>query len=404
MIHLLLSFEGLRNFLICKSYYLPDMQMIRTSFLPAIMFLAAMFHSSCDSRRRILENQHPQEPSKPYPYYSEDIAFTNSKTGDLLAGTLTLPGKVGMYPAVVLITGSGPQNRDEEVSGGHKPFLVLADHLTKQGIAVLRFDDRGVGKSTGDFATASSMDFADDVESAVEYLKTRKEIQRSKIGLIGHSEGGTIAPIVASRSKDIDFITLLAAPGIRGDSIMLIQIGLIAKTLGLSESEIALAKTISREAYEIVRNTENDNERNAKLATLAENAFQSFPKKLMPPNITKEQFVSQQVAAVTTPWWIFFLRHNPASSLAKVTCPVLALNGERDMQVTPKENLTAIGNSLKNVNKRVTTKELPGLNHFFQECEECSPQEYAKLKQTFSPTALMEISTWILEITRSGSQ
>ncbi|MDR6803154.1 pimeloyl-ACP methyl ester carboxylesterase [Dyadobacter sp. BE34] len=364
------------------------------------MLLAAIFQDSCGSKENASGSNHPQEPSKPYPYYSEDIVFTNSKTGNLLAGTLTVPGKAGVYPATVLITGSGPQNRDEEVSGGHKPFLVLADHLTKQGIAVLRFDDRGVGKSTGDFAKASSMDFADDVESAVEYLKTRKEIDITKIGLIGHSEGGTIASMVAARSKDVDFITLLAAPGIRGDSIILIQIGLIAKALGLSQAEISRAKAISREAYHIVQNSVNDKERNAKLSTLAENAFQDYPKKLMPANITKEQFVSQQVAAVTTPWWIFFLKYDPVSSLAKVTCPVLALNGNKDVQVTPKENLTAIAGALKNVNNLVITKELPGLNHFFQECKECTPQEYAKLKQTFSPAALDEISTWILKTTR----
>lgn len=371
-----------------------------TRYSVVVLLLATIVLSRCNSRESTSENLHPQEPARPYPYHSEDIEFKNSKTGNLLAGTITLPGKTGVYPAVVLITGSGPQNRDEEVNGGHKPFLVLADHLTKKGLAVLRFDDRGVGKSTGDFSKALSMDFVDDVESAVEYLKTRKEIEVGKIGLIGHSEGGTIATIVASRSKDIDFIALLAAPGIRGDSIMLIQIGLVAKTMGLSESEIGRAKTISREAYQIVQNTGNAAERNVKLATLAEDAFRDFPKKLMPPNITKDEFVNQQVAAVTTPWWIFFLKYDPVSSLAKVTCPVLALNGARDMQVTPKENLTAISNSLRNLNDKVTAKEMPGLNHFFQECKECTPQEYARLKQTFSPMALDEISTWILEITR----
>lgn len=376
------------------------MQVIKVKALVALTVLAVFLLNNCNSRKGAFENKHPQEPSKPFPYHSEDVVFTNSKTSDVLAGTLTLPGDAGIYSAVVLITGSGPQNRDEEVNGGHKPFWVLADHLTRHGIAVLRFDDRGVGKSTGDFAKASSMDFADDVESAVEYLKTRKEIEMGKIGLIGHSEGGTIAAIVASRSKDVDFITLLAAPGIRGDSLMLIQIGLVAKTMGLSGPEIARAKVICRQAYQIVQNTEDAAARNAKLAASAENAFQSFPKKLMPANITKDEFVSQQVAAVTTPWWIFFLKYDPTTSLMKVTCPVLALNGDRDVQVTPKENLAAISNSLKHLKNTATTKELPGLNHFFQECKECSPQEYAKLGQTFSPKALDEISTWILEITK----
>ncbi|SEI51794.1 hypothetical protein SAMN05216327_102173 [Dyadobacter sp. SG02] len=383
-----------------EALYLFDMQTIKTALPVVLIFLAAIFLVSCNPQENTSQSKRPQEPQKPYPYYSEDVAFTNSKTGDVLAGTLTLPQKTGVFPAIVLITGSGPLNRDEEVGGGHKPFLVLADHLTRRGIAVLRFDDRGVGKSTGDFAKASSMDFADDVESAVEYLKTRKEIETDKIGLIGHSEGGTIAAIVASRSKDIDFITLLAAPGIRGDSVMLIQIGLVAKTMGLSDPEIAYAKDISRKAYQIVQNTEDAAERNTKLATLAENAFQDFPKKLMPPNISKDEFVSQQVASVTTPWWVFFLKYDPVLSMAKVTCPILALNGDRDVQVTSRENLAAIARSLRNLNDKVTTKEMPGLNHFFQECKECTPQEYAKLEQTFSPNALGEISTWILEITR----
>lgn len=376
------------------------MQTINEKLLGVLTFLTAIFLSSCNPQENTSQNRRPQEPTKPYPYYGEDVAFTNSKTGDVLAGTLTLPRKTGLYPAVVLITGSGPLNRDEEVGGGHKPFLVLADHLTRHGIAVLRFDDRGVGKSTGDFAKATSMDFADDVESAVEYLKTRKEIEASKIGLIGHSEGGTIAAIVASRSQDIDFITLLAAPGIRGDSIMLIQIGLMGNSIGLSKSEILQAKEMSSAAYKVVQSTENAEERNAKLTVLAENAFQNFPKKLMPANITKTQFVSEQVEAVTTPWWIFFLKYDPVSSLAKVTCPVLALNGDRDVQVTPKENLTAIANSLRNLNGKVTTREMPGLNHFFQECDECTMQEYAKLEQTFSPKALTEISSWVLKVTQ----
>ena len=179
----------------------------------------------------------PQEPTKPYPYYSEDVIFENKKDKITLAGTLTLPTKEGNYPVVVLITGSGPQNRDEELLG-HKPFLVLADYLTKNGIAVLRFDDRGIGESQGDFKTATSLDFASDVESAVNYLQTRKEINKKKIGLIGHSEGGIIAPMVAAKSKDIDFIVLLAGTGIPGGELMLLQKELIERASGANEADI----------------------------------------------------------------------------------------------------------------------------------------------------------------------
>ncbi|HAH58159.1 MAG TPA: alpha/beta hydrolase, partial [Bacteroidales bacterium] len=179
----------------------------------------------------------PQEPSKPYNYYSEEVTFQNTKANILLAGTLTLPEKEGNFPVVILITGSGPQNRDEELLG-HKPFLVIADYLTKNGIGVLRYDDRGVGQSTGDFKAATTADFATDVESAIEYLKTRKEVNVHKIGLIGHSEGGIIAPMVASASNDVSFIVLLAGTGIRGDKLLLLQQELIAKANGVSETEI----------------------------------------------------------------------------------------------------------------------------------------------------------------------
>mgnify|MGYP003645058677 CR=1 FL=1 len=175
-----------------------------------------------------LGSNRPQEPKKPFPYRSEDVIFENKQAEILLAGTLTMPEKEGTYPAVVLISGSGPQNRDAELMG-HKPFLVLSDYLTKKGIAVLRFDDRGTAASTGNFASATSVDFATDVASAVQYLQSRPEIDKSKIGLIGHSEGGIIAPMVAGGSDDIDFLVLLAGTGIRGDKLLLAQQRLIGE-------------------------------------------------------------------------------------------------------------------------------------------------------------------------------
>ena len=207
-----------------------------------------------DLTRGIIEKEvvrRSQEPAKPYPYYSEEITFQNNKDKILLAGTLTLPKKEGSFPVVILITGSGPQNRDEELMG-HKPFLVLSDYLTRNGIAVLRYDDRGVAQSKGDFKTATTVDFASDAESAIAYLKTRREIDSKKIGLIGHSEGGIIAPMVASQSKEVNFIVLLAGTGIRGDKLLLLQQELIAKASGTAESKIKHLKEINSKAFEIV--------------------------------------------------------------------------------------------------------------------------------------------------------
>jgi len=193
----------------------------------------------------------PQEPTKPYPYYEEEVTFENKPAGITLAGTLTLPTKEGVFPVVILITGSGPQNRDEELMG-HKPFLVISDFLTKNGIGVLRFDDRGVGSSKGDFKTATSFDFSTDVEAGVDYLLTRKDINKKKIGLMGHSEGGIIAPMVASRSKDIAFIVLLAGTGIPGDQLLLLQQELLGKESHISDDGLKKALTINKGAFEIV--------------------------------------------------------------------------------------------------------------------------------------------------------
>ena len=199
----------------------------------------------------------PQEPKEPYPYYTEDVTFQNEKANISLAGTLSLPKKEGVFPVVILITGSGPQNRNEELLG-HKSFLVLSDYFTKNGIAVLRYDDRGVGQSKGDFKTATSEDFATDVESAIAYLKTRKEINKKKIGLIGHSEGGTIAPMVAAKSKDVNFIVLLAGTGIKGDKLLLLQQEAIARVSGASEDEIKESAEINTKVVDII-NQSTDN-------------------------------------------------------------------------------------------------------------------------------------------------
>ncbi|WP_281239185.1 alpha/beta hydrolase family protein [Flavobacterium praedii] len=341
--------------------------------------------------RAIIEKKaiiRPQEPQKPYPYYTEEVLFENKIDKNVLAGTLSLPQKEGHFPAVILITGSGPQNRDEELLG-HKPFLVLADYLTKNGIAVLRFDDRGVAQSTGDYKTATTPDFAKDVQAGVDYLRTRKEIDKNRIGLMGHSEGGVIAPIVAGNSKDINFIVLLAGTGIRGDQLMLLQKEKIERQMGVPENEIQNGQEIFKGAYEmILTSPENDSNLKSKINSYFK---VQFGDKM------NEQQISGVTSQITSPWMVSFLKLDPSSALEKVKCPVLALNGDKDLQVPADVNIPAIKNALaKGGNKKVTTTIIPNLNHLFQECKTGLMDEYETIEQTFSPIALEEISKWIL--------
>ncbi|HOF65755.1 MAG TPA: alpha/beta fold hydrolase [Bacilli bacterium] len=342
----------------------------------------------------------PQEPTKPYPYHSEDINFENKKAGISLAGTLTLPKKEGVFPVVILISGSGPQNRDEELLG-HKPFLVLSDYLTKNGIAVFRYDDRGTALSKGDFKTATTADFATDVESAITYLKTRKEVNKKKIGLIGHSEGGLIAPMVASKSKDVAFIVLLAGTGIQGDKLLLMQQKLIGRASGVSEEDLQKSELTNRKAFDIVNKSTNLEQLNSDLTKFIKQELKDNPNSEKPAEMSDDDFVKLQVKQIATPWMQYFIKYNPAPALEKVKCPVLAINGEKDLQVPPKENLEAIKKALtKGGNKKVTTIEFPNLNHLFQECKTGSPDEYATIEQTFSPTAMTEILKWIKQQTK----
>ncbi|WP_082632149.1 alpha/beta hydrolase family protein [Algoriphagus resistens] len=343
----------------------------------------------------------PQEPSKPYSYYTEEITFKNNDSHVTLAGTLTLPSVAGNYPAVILISGSGAQNRDEEISG-HKPFLIIADHLTKLGIAVLRYDDRGIGKSSGSFKTATTADFASDVASAIEFLKTRKEIDKGNIGLIGHSEGGIVAPMVASNLKDVSFIVLLAGPGIEVMKVLLKQQELIARADGISESDIEkYILPIHEQAYRMISMSSDGRKLKTDLTRLIEQSYDNSPADLMPSEMSREEVVTTQSDKWSSEWFRNFLKYDPALILEKVTCPVLALNGEKDLVVTPKENLSGIINALKKGgNSSVTVKELSNLNHLFQNCETGSPAEYSGIEETFSPDALNEISDWILKQVR----
>ena len=343
------------------------------------------------------EVNRPQEPKAPYPYYTEDVIIKNDKAGITLAGTLTLPKKEGNYPAVILLTGSGPQNRDEELMG-HKPFLVLADHLTKNGIAVLRYDDRGVAESKGDFAGATIEDFATDAEAAFNYLKTRKEINSKKIGFAGHSEGGTVAPIVAANNKDVAFVVMMAGTAIPGDEILMLQNYMFGKADGMPEEELAKLGKINRKIYDAIKAEKDSKKLKANITEISNNDLKPLLISKGIPQDQVTQYINIQTEELTSPWFTHFITYDPALALEKVKCPVLAINGSKDLQVAAKPNLDAVKRAAeKSGNKKITVKELAGLNHLFQECETGTLAEYEKIEQTFSPVALNEISGWIVK-------
>jgi pimeloyl-ACP methyl ester carboxylesterase len=340
---------------------------------------------------QLLELVRPQNPTKPYPYKEEEITFANASAKLSLSATLTLPPGQGPFPASILLSDSGPLDRDESLVG-HRPFLVLADHLTRKGIAVLRFDKRGIGKSTGDYASATTEDFAADAQAAFAYLKTRKEIDTKKIGLIGHSEGGLIAPLLAARSSDVAWIVLLAAPGLKGEDTLLLQSELILRAAGVNDGEVARTLAFNKQTYALVREEKDPAALEAKLNGLVLNTTTGAA---LPPAA-----VQAQVRMMVSPWFRFYLDYDPLPALQKTACPVLALNGEKDLQVSPKENLAKIQKALQDGgNKDFQTTELPGLNHLFQHSPTGSPTEYGGILETMAPLALNAVSDWVLKHT-----
>ncbi len=337
----------------------------------------------------------PQNPVKPYPYVEEEIAYENKKGGVKLAGTFTKPAKGGPFPAVILISGSGPQDRNETVFG-HSPFLVLADYLTRRGIAVLRVDDRGVGGSTGNVMLSTSDDFSGDVLAGIEYLKQRSDVRKKQIGLVGHSEGGIVAPMVAAKTTDVAFIVLMAGTGLPGDQILLLQTGLIMKAAGLNDESIEKAREHNNHVYGLVKSNKDSVLLSQRLGDYLMSSWSHWGEQYEKQGIEKEKAIEALVRQVTTPWFRYFLTYDPRSALQNVKCPVLAINGELDVQVAAKENLSQIEAALKKAgNKNVTMKELPGLNHLFQTSKTGSLNEYGSIEETTSPETLKIIGDWM---------
>jgi len=315
-------------------------------------------------------------------YHVETVSLPAAVAGVTLAGTYSAPKGEGPFPAVVLIAGSGPNTRDEDVFG-HKVFLVLADALNRAGIAVLRYDKRGVGASTGAYAQATTADFASDAEVAARWLSARKDVKT--IGLIGHSEGGIIAPIVANRDPAVKFIVMLAGSGVRGDRILLGQQESIGRASGLPESVLSQAAAANRLIYDAII-ADPDHAATAARTVIA--------AQLPPGQTTDTPAIDAMIQQVTTPWMVHFLTYDPQPELKKLKTPVLAVIGEKDLQVPAAENLPAISAALKG-NPDATVSELPGLNHLFQTAVTGAPSEYAGIEETFAPSALKLISDWI---------
>ncbi len=348
----------------------------------------------------------PQTPKPPFSYLSEDVVYTNTQQNIQLAATLTRPAGDKKVPVVIMITGSGPQDRDETI-GQHKPFFVIADYLAKQGIAVLRVDDRGMGKSTGNFTASSSADFATDVVAGINYLKTRKDIDVTKIGLIGHSEGGLIAPYVAARNKDVAFIVTLAGPAVGGQKINDFQNTLPMLQSGISKKEVDAFLVLHHQLVNAAITILPDSTYKAAVT----NIYTGWQKiqtkttlhalvKVVDSNMLGK--MQKNYAAFRTPWWKFFLAYDPATDLQKMRIPVLALNGEKDAQVEARSNLAAFTKALqKSSSKNFKTIEVPGVNHLFQHCKKCgSLDEYFALEETFDPATLVIIGDWIKSVVK----
>jgi pimeloyl-ACP methyl ester carboxylesterase len=361
----------------------------------------------------VSEQKRPQLPKGPYSYQIDEVEFKNRAAAVQLSGTLTYPKplagveylKPPTYPAVILISGSGPQDRDETIFG-HKPFAVMADDLTKKGFAVLRYDERGVGKSTGKFDVSTTADFASDAASAIEFLKQQPQIDTAHIGLIGHSEGGLIAPMLAAQRNDIAFIVLLAGPGLPSTALMQEQVSAVMLSQGQSAAAATAGGTFYKEMAKAVNSSKDT-------AIIFKNALQyanQWAKKQPDSILTMLDFdipedraevVRAQLQPMMTPWFRYFLALDPRDYLTKLHCNVLALNGDKDIQVIGSSNLKAIKEALKkSQSPRQDVIALPGLNHLFQTCKTCSAPEYGELEETISPLLLQVMGDWLLQYGR----
>ncbi len=340
----------------------------------------------------------PQEPKKPYPYKEQEVVYKNEKADITITGTLTLPETKGSYPAIILVNGSGQQTRNSNISG-HQLFLVLADYLTRKGIAVLRTDDRGVGGTTvKSFDGFTSDDSVEDVLCGIEYLKSLKEIDTKHIGIIGHSEGGLIAPLVAVKSKDISFMVIMAGPGLPGDQVLYLQNAAILKASGVDDKTAKSQLQLSKDLFYILKQNKDNDKIEAELKDVLSDYYQKLTPEDKKGLGAEKVFIQANLKTLLNSWLRFYVKYDPRPALTQVKCPILAINGSKDLQVTPKENLKVIRDALRK-NKDATVIELPELNHLFQTAQTGLMDEYFKIEETISPAALKVIGDWIIKRT-----
>ncbi len=325
----------------------------------------------------------PQDPQPPFKYQIEEVTFVNKKEGNTLVGTLTIPEGDGPFPAMVLVSGSGQQNRDEELMN-HRPFWVIADYCALHGIAVLRYDDRGVGGSDGEVKNATSMDFSYDAEAAFDYLRNRKEINATKVGILGHSEGGIINFMVSARRPEVAFLVSLAGPSVNGIEVLKEQQAAILRASGMPEEMVQFSGNANAQMFDIIE-TSNDREE-----------ADSLLRQLLKGWGYNEELTEQTVGQMASPWMYYFLRYDPTDAIVKTNCPALLLNGTKDLQVIASQNLPGYEKIIAEHGKtNLTLRELPDLNHLFQHCETGSPNEYFEIEETISPEVLQRIVDFV---------
>ena len=318
----------------------------------------------------------PQDPLPPFKYHIEEVTFVNEKEGNTLVGTLTIPKGEGPFPALVLVSGSGQQDRDEELMN-HRPFWVIADYCALHGIAVLRYDDRGVGGSEGEVKNATSMDFSFDAEAAFDYLRNRKEINASKVGILGHSEGGIINFMVSARRPEVAFLVSLAGPAVNGIEVLKEQQAAILRASGMSEEMVQFSGNANAQIFDIIE------------ASSSREEADSLLRQLVKGWGYNEELTEQTVGQMASPWMYYFLRYDPTEAIVKTNCPALLLNGSKDLQVIVSQNFPAYEKIIAEHGKtNLTLRELPDLNHLFQHCETGSPNEYFTIEETISPEVL----------------
>jgi hypothetical protein len=340
---------------------------------------------------RAPEVRRPQTPSEPFPYVTEDVTVRNEEEGVTLAATVTRPDTSAAVPGVVLISGSGPQDRDETIAG-HKPFWVMADYFTRRGFAVLRYDDRGVGGSTGDFRRATIENFATDAQAALDALQRHPGVDSARVGFLGHSEGGLVAPLAAQRSSEAAFLVLIGTPGVPGDELLYQQAEALATAQGAQGYSLAQQRGTQQRLYNIILSDADSTEKANQLAQVMREAS----------GIEGDQAINTEIRRLLSPWFQNFLRYDPRPALRAVDAPVLALTGTKDLQVPADTNLAAIRQALKaGDNAAYTVEAIEGLNHLLQPADTGLPSEYARIETTVAPEALARIAGWIREQTAS---